>query len=587
MLTMRKALLFVLFITFIILSGCQSPIINEENAAKYSNHILAKADNDFAYSTEDFYKRLVSSSLLAKGGFVEMDVLKNILDSLVLDTLTGFEADEIDLSNYYYDNWTYRLRYYDYLTQVFLFEKVYSQVTADSQEVMDFYELRPDLFGAEEQMELSHIFLSKIGLIKGKDSLYYKSLSDEELDKALEEYTDKIYKMVVYGESFASVANDYSHDELSRRAAGYVGWTTRGIYIEPFDSVAFSLEPGAYSAPYKDKDGWHIVYMHDYIPTGLMPMERDGVFDGVRESLMTYKSNKLGVAIMDSLYKEINVVVNEEILDTDVYKVDDSVWAGIVNGIDTIDVKEMKNIEHVYRKKYSINNSNPEMKKQMLQDISRRYIIIQAAREAGYDTLSRVVQERERLRHLTSKSVVEKSIVDISWSPTEEQVRQYYDENINDYVVKKPNHVQYLAVGDSLFAEFLRDQALTGLSFEELLKADFTRQSDIKVKLTDLGYIGDDYQDSVFYRQVATAPLLGISGPYRKDEGYILIKILDRKQSLNYNQARGQIITQLTQDYRKNKRLDFKNKLFAKYHVTFPQALQKISLKPYQYRAQQ
>jgi len=587
MLTMRKALLPVLFITVIILSGCQSPVINEENAAKYSDHILAKADNDFTYSSEDFYKRLVNSSFLAKGGFVEKDVLKHILDSLVLDSMTGFESDKIDLSNYYYDYWTYKLRYYDYLTQVYFFEKVSLQITADSQEVMDFYEQRPDLFEVEEQMELSHIFLSKIGLLKSKDSLYYQTLSDEELEKVLEDYTDKIYKMLVYGETFPSIANEYSHDELSRRAAGYVGWTTRGIYIEPFDSVAFSLKPGEYSAPYKDKDGWHILYMQDYIPSGLMPMERNGVFDGVRESLMTFKSNQLSKTIMDSLSRGINILVNEEIMDTDVYKVDDSEWAGIVNGLDTIDVKEMKNVEHVYRKRYHTNNSTPEMKSQMIQEISRRYIVIQAAREEGYDTLPRVVQERERLRHLTSKSVIEKSIFDVSWSPSEEQVRQYYDENIDNYVVKEPHHVQYLAVGDSLFAEFLRDQALSGLSFEELLKADFTRQSDIKVKLTDLGYVGKDFGDSVFYRQVAVTPLLGVSVPFLKGEDYILIKILDRKQSLNYNQARGQIITMLTKNYRENKRLDFKNRLFAEYNVTFPQGLQKVNLKPYQYRTQQ
>ncbi|MFZ5981393.1 MAG: peptidylprolyl isomerase [Candidatus Zixiibacteriota bacterium] len=553
----------------------------------FSDFIVAKADNDFNYTAVDFYRRLLGSTLLGTGGYVEPADLKRVLDSLVLDSLTGFEADKIDLSNYYYDNWTFKLRYHDYLTQVFIYEKIYSQIEADSVEIINFYEAHPDLFAVEEQLELSHIFLSKIGLKNSKDSLYYKSLSEEELERELAAYTDKIYRMLVYGEPFGVVASEYTHDQLSRRGAGYVGWTTRGIYVHPFDSVAFSLKPGEFSVPYQDKDGWHIVYMNDYIPAGLMPLSRAGVLDAVRDSYMTYMSKERSRILMDSLARDINILANKDIMDTNIYDIADSVWAGIVNGKDTIDVKEMKNIEHVYRRKFRTNNTTPEMKYQMLDEISRRYVIIEAAEEAGYDTLPRVIEERERLRHVTAKSIIEKSVYDVSWSPSEEKVREYYDTHIDDFVVKRPNHVQYLLTGDSLFAEFLRDQALSGLSFEDILKADYVKQSKFKVKLVDLGYIGGDYKDSAFYREASVTPLLGISKPYPSDEGYLLIKIIDRKQSFNYNQSRGQIITLLTQKYRADKRQEFQDRLFAEYHVTFPKELKKVHLKPYQFRAQQ
>jgi len=583
MFAIRKPLFFTFLLIIMIAAGCKPPVLNDENTDQFSDFIIARADNGYSLSARDFYEKVAASTYLAKGGYLDEATIKYILDSVVVDSLTGFEAEKLNLNDYYYDNWNYELRYHDYLVQVYLYEKIYSQVSADSQEVVDFYKNRPDLYTVEEQLDLYHIFLSKQGLKESKDSVYFKSLNDEQLEKELEEYTFKIYKMLAF-EPFQNVAYMYSHDEISRRGSGAAGWTNRSVYIDPFDSVAFSLEPGEYSEPYKDKDGWHIIYMNDYLAAGVVPMERFGVLESSRESLLTQKSNQLGQTVLDSLYRLVEVLPNEIVMDTDIYQVDDSVWGGIVNGIDTIDAKEMKNYEHSYRKSHRVANTDPEMRKELLQEIGRRYGIMQAARVEGYDTLLRVVTERKRLRHLAAKSVIEKNKYDVSWHPDEEEVKQYYEAHKSEYIVPRPLNVEYLTVQDSVYAEFLKEQILSGMTFKDIAKADYAKASGMKIELTNLGYIGPEDVDSAFYFVANGTPPAGISRVFKTEKGYHLINILDRKQSLSYNQARGQLITLLTQKYRKDKRREFQDRVFAEFNVEFPRQLKSLHLKPYQYR---
>jgi parvulin-like peptidyl-prolyl isomerase len=579
----RNLLSVAALITITLVAGCNPPVLNDENAEDFNDYIVARADNGYSLSAQQLYDRIVNSTFLAKGGYMDEATIKHILDSVVVDSLTGYEADKLNLKDYFYDYWNYKLRYDDYLVQTYLYEKIYSQISVDSEEVVAFYKSRPDLFTVEEQLDLYHIFLSKQGLKNSRDSLYYKSLTDEQLEKELKDYTYKIYKMLSF-EPFQNVALKYSQDEVSRRASGAAGWTTRGVYIDPFDSVAFSLKPGEYSEPYKDKDGWHIIYMNDYLDSGVVPMERFGVLESARESLKTLKSNQLGKIVLDSLYALVEVVPNEAIMDTDIYLVDDTVWGGIVNGIDTIDVKEMKNYEHSYRKTYNVSNTDPEMRKVLLQEIGQRYSIIEAARNEGYDTLPRVVTERERLRHLAAKSVIEKAKFDVNWHPDEDQVQQYYDTHIDEYVVPRPLNVEYLTVQDSMYAEFLREQILAGMTFNDVAKADYAKSPERKITVTKLGYIGPGDVDSAFYFIASGTPPAGVSRVFKTDQGYNLINILDRKQSLSYNQARGQIITLLTKKYREDKSQEFQDRVFAEYHVEFPRQLKSLHLKPYQYR---
>ncbi|CAG9312039.1 unnamed protein product [Blepharisma stoltei] len=57
---------------------------------------------------------------------------------------------------------------------------------------------------------------------------------------------------------FGRIAEQYSECSSARRG-GDLGWFPRGRMVGPFQEVAFNLEPGTMSEPFKTGEGWHIV----------------------------------------------------------------------------------------------------------------------------------------------------------------------------------------------------------------------------------------------------------------------------------------------------------------------------------------
>ncbi len=397
----------------------------------------------------------------------------------------------------------------------------------------------------------------------------------------MKDYAFNIYEMLCLGEPFANAAYKYSHDDATRDKSGYQGWTVRNTYLAPFDSVAFSTKPGEFSKPYRDKDGWHILYISDYLPEGQPPISRPEVYQSALATLRTVKSNDTGRVLMDSLHAATHLQMNQQILDTNIYKVDDSVWAGIVNQKDTIDCKYMKNLEEGYRGKYKVNNTTPEIKKEMLNYLSERFILLQAAEGARLDTVPRIKQELAGIRHTTARSIMERNLYDATWVPTTAAVDKYYAEHKDQFIVAKPLTVQQIVCTDSLFAEFLRDQADAGIDFLDLAQKYYPGESSVRVQLADMGAIGPNDVDSAFYLTALGTPVGDISRPVKTKYGYQIIKVLKHEDSRGLEQARGEIQTTLANLHRQEKARQFRETLIQKYHIRFPGKIKSVHLKPY------
>jgi parvulin-like peptidyl-prolyl isomerase len=75
-----------------------------------------------------------------------------------------------------------------------------------------------------------------------------------------QELADQLYSQLQNDpESFAKLASESSIDEGTAPNGGDLGWFPRGIMVEPFEEVAFSLEPGSIGEPFQTEFGWHIV----------------------------------------------------------------------------------------------------------------------------------------------------------------------------------------------------------------------------------------------------------------------------------------------------------------------------------------
>ncbi len=579
--------LIVGLLMLVTVIGCRPNIsLSEESYKGMGKTNVAEADGGYALSAEDFYSRLSKSTLLMNGGIIDAKESRHLLDSIVLDTLAGLAASEVRLDKYYIYFTDFLHQYYDYLIYRYWQETLYKHVTADSLEAVEFYHEHPDMFAVEEQVNLYHILVSPYSLQNGPDSAYYRSFSIEEMRQEIAEYADKLWRLLNYGEAFENVAYMFSHDATSREQGGYMGWTVRGKYIDPFDSVAFSLQPGEYSHPYLDKDGWHILYIDGYLPSGPAPIDSPQVYQSAYETVLTHKSNLILEARLDSLDKEINIVPNERILNADINLLADPLWAGILNGRDTIDCRVLKRFEEATRHKYDVDNTTPEMKLEMLHKAANRYIQVQAARAVGIDTLPDVIAREEQLRHAKSKVIVQRDAHDFTWKPKDSIVDAYYYDHIDEYVAKKPYRVEQVTVNDSTFAEFLREQVLTGVDMADL-RSEFANQGGFKIRYVNLGYIGPDDIPERYYRMVERTRPGSVSGLVRTGSGdWRFFKVLDQKPSRPIELVRGEIRMKMKKEHAREVWRNYRDKMYARFNVRFPVRISEIHLGNYHVRNQ-
>ena len=552
-------------ISALLLNACNPSFISEQNAKKFS-YVTATADGGYSLTMEQLYRDMYASHLAEMGGIIDTQSVRQYRDSLVADTLTGLDARSVSLEDNYDQYRLFRLRYYDLLVRTYLQKEVYDKVTLDSTETVDYYNSHPEIFTVEEHINLFHILISPTALPATRDSLKYEGLSKEQLDDAAQKLAFEIHARIHDSTSFVAEAKEFSHDTTTGNNGGFVGWTGHGVYLDPFDSVAFALRAGDISQPYRDANGWHILYCQAYVPKGLQPLN-PGLYEAAATALRNERTNIIGRALTDSLFGLMKVRYNEPLLDTNLFLVDGRQWLAIVNERDTIDCNDARSTEIAIRQKLRIDNTTPELKKDMYNRLGQRFALAEAAIDTRLDTLAEVRQQQEGLKHKYRRVIIDKRRYDPDWQPSDSLIEAYYDAHKDDFKVEKPLVVQQIVTKDSVLGEFVRDQAMGGVDFLSLAKQYYPGEENIREALADLGPIGERDVSPEFWQAAVSTPIGEVSHPVKTEFGYQIIKVLDRKQSQDLPKARTQIIEILKDKHRELTFDAYRTEIFQRYNV--------------------
>ncbi len=112
--------------------------------------------------------------------------------------------------------------------------------------VKKFYEENKDSIAiVPGRIKLAHILLA---IRPSEDSLR------KGFQRAIE-----IYQLLMNGADFATVAQEFSDDENSRKNGGMLGRIKKGETLEEFERAIFALKPGIISQPFPTRFGYHIV----------------------------------------------------------------------------------------------------------------------------------------------------------------------------------------------------------------------------------------------------------------------------------------------------------------------------------------
>jgi len=227
---LRKLLvLFSIILTAVFLTSCRPVIVYQKDLSKFEYEI-ARADNNYSLTTAQFYQRLSESTLLPKGGILEKSIVKKLIDSMVVDTLLGFESTEVNLSNHYEYFSRYRASYASIMSDVYYKNAIYSKVSADTSEIFKYIRDHTEEFSLEEQIQTRHIVITKLALKHGPDSLKYRAMSDSTLEQASKEIAFDLKSGINSKDEFIATAKEYSHDEVSARRGGLIEWVQPGFF---------------------------------------------------------------------------------------------------------------------------------------------------------------------------------------------------------------------------------------------------------------------------------------------------------------------------------------------------------------------
>jgi len=129
-------------------------------------------------------------------------------------------------------------------------QEVYGNIEIAEKEMKDFYDKNTSYFNKGPQIKARHILIEL-----GKDA-------GEAEEKEARSTLDEVQTKLENGEKFADLAKEYSEGPSAEKG-GDLGFFQKGQMVEPFDKVAFNLEPGEVSDIVKTQFGLHLIKVED------------------------------------------------------------------------------------------------------------------------------------------------------------------------------------------------------------------------------------------------------------------------------------------------------------------------------------
>ena len=176
-----------------------------------------------------------------------------------------------------------------HFTRVNFFPRSQLSVSLTHDEVVKWHHDHIERYSAPEMVTARHILIQPADKSAAADQ--------KALAKAKE-----VLRRIQGGESFAALARQYSEDPATRDIGGELGSFARGVMLEPFEKVAFSLPAGRlYDQPVKTELGYHILEVTEHLQPVLKPLPL--IYSAVSGDAADDKANRIAHEEADSLLR--------------------------------------------------------------------------------------------------------------------------------------------------------------------------------------------------------------------------------------------------------------------------------------------
>lgn len=358
-----------------------------------------------------------------------------------------------------------------------------------------------------------------------------------------------IFERLKDGEPFDKLAYEYSIIPSARKDKGDLGWVTWGSMVDEVQQVAFRLEPGELAPPVKSFLGWHLVKV-----TGKQPNDPGGEFDEIkgdlRHQLRQMKQYRQRRQFITSLQEQYPFTIDTATVDYLMHKRESMYPPQILASLpkSDFDLEQLDRNEkelvlatweggQVTVMQYLTQIKQvPEQMRPSLDNydslativftIKGNDVMVHLAREKGLESDPEYRRKLKLFRELNMADLMKIDSLPKVPDPTEQEVRDYYDQNPEEFTTPAKVHIFEILVADELKAQQLKKQIRTKSQFKDKAM-ELTLRPGRRSVSGDLDYITRSMFPDIFDAAWET-PEGSLGGPVRDRNQYSIFWVEDK-----------------------------------------------------------
>jgi parvulin-like peptidyl-prolyl isomerase len=407
---------------------------------------------------------------------------------------------------------------------------------------------------------------------------------------------DELLKKIENGAALDSLAVIYSDDPSAKQARGSLGWFTWGAMVSVFQEAVWTMEIGTITGPVETKYGYHIIKLDDrrnnkqfsapetiedfyYVKRKLLQAYGDSarvLWDQYREEL----TGKYNLTILKPEVMKLSALITEKMnagqLNLQSFTPEENTaalakWDGGSISLTTLIERNRERTSRAL-----LNYKQVSVLETDVKNVSIIEIVIQDAIREGLSEDEFVVAQAKKFRDDKLLQMIDDVAVDRDVIISDEEARQYYDENPRKFVKPAEIELREIFVKEKKLAYEIIIKLGRGARFDLLAQ----KYSEDKATAAKDGYVGfrsSTARGAVSRHAFQTGPGGQIGGPVKYRKGWVIYKTGEmRDESIRrFKDVKNRAKSLLRRERLKQKRVEWKKELDEKYSVTVNEAMVK------------
>ncbi len=392
------------------------------------------------------------------------------------------------------------------------------------------------------------------------------------------------------GADFAQLARSYSEDDKTW-VNGSVGFIPRGSMPSDYWDAVYTMEKGQIHGPIKTYKGFHVVRLDDTREEVLdlsNKKEKERVLSGISRVNRELIKNRAEF-FLDSVMNSFEMKYNEEVVKLLLRKLNDDSTPSNMNRFTTFTLEE-RDLKVVTDNigglsifdlvnQYGDSSFPPQYRNdrefvvEMVDPLIIPKYLSRLAEQEGLFSHPETVDDAKRSIDNAILTEIEKEMVFNKSAPTEEDVKEYYDKNIEKFTEPAKATVIEIQVDDKQFAEDLYGRVKKGEDITKLARR-YTQRKRSKRKGGELGPFTIDKYGKM--SQLAFSLDVGeFGGPVLHKGAYSIIRLQEKKPKSvkDLSTARDQIQSDLRFTKQKDVKKAWVEKLKEYYNLKIDESV--------------